>query len=80
MLSVRGIYDGEKIVLSEPVDFDVGTEVIVTFLVDEEADESQDTVELLKLAGSWEDNRSAEEIIRNIYESRKSSNRLDKGL
>lgn len=81
MLSIRGIYDGEKIVLSKPVDFDTGTEVIVTFLVDEEvADDAKDTGALLELAGSWEDDRSAEEIIRDIYESRKSSNKLDNGL
>ena len=32
---------------------------------------------VLALAGSWEDDRSADEIIRDIYQSRKSSRRRE---
>ena len=35
------------------------------------------TEEFLKLAGSWEDSRSASEIIDDIYESRTSSTRFE---
>ena len=33
--------------------------------------EKNSTEEFLKLAGAWEDDRSAEEIIEDIYQSRK---------
>ncbi len=42
--------------------------------------DEKDTEEFLKLAGTWEDERSAEEIIKDIYGSRKSSQREDYGL
>lgn len=35
---------------------------------------------LLELAGSWEDDRDAEEILSDLKRSRKSSARLRKGL
>ncbi len=35
------------------------------------------TEEFLKLAGSWEDSRSASEIIDDIYKSRTSSTRFE---
>jgi hypothetical protein len=35
---------------------------------------------LLALAGSWEDNRSSEEIIQEIKSVRRSSNRFSQGL
>lgn len=38
------------------------------------------TAKLLKLAGSWKDRRSPEEIIKEITHNRKSSFRLGDGL
>jgi hypothetical protein len=35
---------------------------------------------LLELSGSWEDNRTPEEIIREIKQGRKNSKRLRKGI
>ncbi len=35
------------------------------------------TEEFLKLAGSWEDSRSTEEIIDDIYSSRENSSRFE---
>ena len=35
------------------------------------------TEEFLKLAGSWEDSRTTEEILEDIYDSRKDSKRFE---
>ncbi len=35
---------------------------------------------LLELSGSWEDDRNAEQIVREIKSARKSSRKLDKGF
>lgn len=35
---------------------------------------------LLELSGSWEDNRNADEIIRQIRSARKNSNKLQDGF
>ncbi|MBI4653442.1 MAG: hypothetical protein HY752_00345 [Nitrospirae bacterium] len=43
-----------------------------------EFDEKKTTEEFLSVCGTWEDDRSVEEQIRDIYSSRKSTNRAEK--
>ena len=45
-----------------------------------EKERKKDTREFLKLCGTWEDDRSAEEIIEDIYKSRKSSERFSSDI
>lgn len=47
-------------------------------LIPSELDEKKTTEELLSVCGTWEDDRSIEEQIRDIYSSRKSTNRAEK--
>jgi len=53
---------------------------IVNAVIRSVKDRKNSWKELLKLAGTWKDTRSVEEIIKDIYESRKSSMRLTEGL
>jgi uncharacterized protein with ParB-like and HNH nuclease domain len=75
MLSVRGIYDGKQIKPLEEFDIPPNVEVIITFMDKRNTDQSSDdkTRDLLELSGTWEDNRSVEEIIKEIYNSRTAS-------
>jgi hypothetical protein len=75
MLSVRGIYDGKQIKPLEEFDVPPNVEVIITFMDKKATDQSVDdkTRDLLELSGTWEDDRSVEEIIREIYDSRTTS-------
>ncbi|NIM11079.1 MAG: antitoxin [Candidatus Aminicenantes bacterium] len=77
MLSVRGIYDGKRIKPIEKFDAPSNVEVIITFLDKKASAKSVDdkTKDLAELCGSWEDDRTAEEIIKEIYDSRTSSQR-----
>jgi hypothetical protein len=43
-----------------------------------ESAEKQMTDEFLSVCGTWEDNRSIEEQIQDIYSARKSTNRTEK--
>ena len=75
MLSVRGIYDGKQIKPLEEFNIPPNVEVIITFMDKKSTNRSVDdkTRDLLELCGSWEDNRSVEEIIKEIYDSRTTS-------
>jgi hypothetical protein len=75
MISVRGIYDGQTIQPLEHFDAPHNVEVIITFMDRQRPGQSIDnkTKELLELSGTWEDDRTAEEIIKEIYDSRTSS-------
>ena len=77
MISVRGIYDGQTIRPLEHFDAPPNVEVIITFMDRQRSGQSIDnkTKELLELSGTWEDDRTAEEIIKEIYDSRTSSQR-----
>jgi hypothetical protein len=46
------------------------------FETDREEEEEEDTKLFWESFGSWEDSRSSEEIISDIYSSRKSENRV----
>jgi hypothetical protein len=83
MLSVRGIYDGKKIRLLEPVDVKEEVEVIMTFLhgpAGRKDDETGNTEAFLRICGTWEDDRTPEKIIEQIHSSRQSTGRLEEGL
>ena len=72
MISVHGIYDGRSIRVLEKIKARPNAKVIITFLDDEPltAETDGDTEKFLALSGTWEDERSPEEIVRDIYESR----------
>lgn len=77
MLSIRGIYDGKKIKPLEKFDVPPDVEVIITFMYQKTENQKIDdkTTGLLELSGTWEDDRSADEIIKDIYDSRTTSNK-----
>ncbi|UCD85493.1 MAG: hypothetical protein JSU92_04695 [Deltaproteobacteria bacterium] len=52
----------------------------ITAEIRKEIKTQDSTAKLLKLAGSWKDRRSPEEIIKEITHNRKSSLRLGDGL
>lgn len=47
-------------------------------IIPSELDEKKTTEEFLSVCGTWEDDRSIEEQIRDIYSSRKSTNKAEK--
>jgi hypothetical protein len=89
MLSIRGIYTGKEIKPLEYVRAQPNVRVIITFLDDEvdkpkmaqKADKRENyapknpTQAFLDKCGGWEDTRSPEEIITEIYASRTTSDR-----
>ncbi len=75
MLSVRGIFDGQRIKPLELFDVPPNVEVIITFMDQKTTNQPIDdrTKNLLELSGTWEDDRPAEEIIKEIYDNRTTS-------
>ena len=75
MVSIRGIYDGQAIRPLEHFNVPSNVEVIITFMDTQIPGKSIDnkTKELLELSGTWEDDRTPEEIIKEIYDCRTSS-------
>ena len=71
MLSINGIYDGEKIIPKDPIPLEKRKrfKVIITFLEPIEEGERRD---LSKFCGIWEDNRDPKEIVDEIYRQRES--------
>ena len=65
MLSVKGIYDGEKIIPKEPINLEKGKqfEVIITFI--KPVERINQSV-LDKFCGIWKDDRTAQEIVDEI--------------
>ena len=78
MITIRGVYDGKNIRPLESITAKPDARVIITFL-DEEAggppSQSDKTAELVELCSSWRDERSPEDIVRDIYESRTATQR-----
>lgn len=56
------------------------TTIIQKYLSHPDMNEKNITESFLQLAGSWDDLRSAEEIINEIYSSRKNSSRFKNGI
>jgi hypothetical protein len=71
MLSIKGIYDGEKIIPKEPINLESNEnfEVIITFV---RPIEKAKKIELKHFCGIWKDDRSAEEIVEQIYKQREN--------
>ena len=78
MLAIRGIYTGQDVRLLEDVHVRPNIRVIVTFLEDEQPlfeqtpfqNVSSATLEFLQKCGGWEDSRSADDIVAEIYAAR----------
>jgi len=73
MLSIKGIYDGEKIIPKEPINLEKGKqfEVIITFIKPVERINQK---VLDKFCGIWNDDRTAQEIVDEIYKQRANFN------
>lgn len=71
MLSIKGIYDGEKIIPEDPITLEKGKrfKVIITFI---EPIEESSKIDLSKFCGAWKDSREAEEIVNEIYRQREN--------
>ncbi len=46
-------------------------------IIEKKSTEEKATAEFLSVCGTWDDNRSVEEQIRDVYSSRKSTNRTE---
>ncbi|NOQ22827.1 MAG: antitoxin [Candidatus Aegiribacteria sp.] len=71
--SIRVLARGERRSISQEV-----VHILEKFLSQPGSFDKNPTDEFLKLAGSWEDDRSAEEIISEIRENRRNSIRFEK--
>lgn len=71
--SLRKLAANEKRSISQEVVY-----ILQKYLSKPNEFEPNQTDEFLKLAGSWKDEREAEEIVREIKGSRKNSNRFGK--
>ncbi|MCX7015763.1 MAG: hypothetical protein NTW86_24955 [Candidatus Sumerlaeota bacterium] len=71
MQSIRGIYNGTMVVPLEQTHAKPNSKVIITFL-DEPVERPRPESDrgFLALFGTWEDSRSADEIVQDIYETR----------
>ncbi|MBC8527461.1 MAG: hypothetical protein H8D22_11530 [Candidatus Cloacimonetes bacterium] len=70
MLSIRGIYNGKEIRPLEKINVHPNVQVIITFLENKFHKKSNKIKDLLSLSGTWEDERTSEEIIKDIYGAR----------
>jgi len=83
MLSIRGVYTGNQIKPLEHIPIRANVQVIITFLDEEKLETTQQcqtnriynnqTQRFLDKCLGWEDTRSPEEIINEIYTLRTSS-------
>ncbi len=81
MIAVEGIYTGTEVRLLEPIHVRPNVRVIVMFLEDESPrvenvssrPVSKTTQEFLQKCGGWEDTRSPDEIVSEIYAARTNS-------
>ncbi|MGC9523428.1 MAG: hypothetical protein ACP5HG_16280 [Anaerolineae bacterium] len=74
IISVPAVYDGERVRLLERPPDRRRYRVLVTFLEPEQVPEpaAADPERLMASFGAWEDDRSAEEIIEDLRETRQS--------
>jgi len=85
---MRTLTQHEKQILKEihglPEPFQKKMAEIIRFLKTEffngKADEKKATEEFLSVCGTWEDERSINEQLEDIYSSRKSTNRAERGF
>lgn len=76
MQSIHGVFDGNLIKPLERISAKANSKVIITFIEEEQSESaSSKTKDFLRLFGSWEDSRSSDEIVNDIYASRQQSGR-----
>ncbi len=82
MQSIHGVYTGTEIRPLETFHVRPNVQVIITFLdetvsIPEEAvpSEKTPTQQFLEKCGGWQDDRSPDEIVAEIYDARTSSDR-----
>ena len=82
MQSIHGVYTGTEIRPLETIHVRPNVHVIITFLdetlpISEEAEPSMKTPtqQFLEKCGGWQDDRSPDEIIAEIYDARTTSDR-----
>jgi hypothetical protein len=64
-MTFKGRISAGSIILDEPINFPEGTHVIIEI-------EKTKSIDSTGIAGSWIDDRSAQEIIQDIHSSRQS--------
>lgn len=69
--AIEGIYSEGKVILNEPISLKGKAKVLVVFL-EEYQDKADKKERLLKTFGSWDDDRDASKIIKDIYNDRVS--------
>ncbi|RCX18915.1 hypothetical protein DFR58_104186 [Anaerobacterium chartisolvens] len=69
--AVEGIYDEGKVILNEQVPIKGKSKVLVVFLEDYQG-KSDRKKRLMETFGTWDDNKSADDTIDDIYSSRAS--------
>jgi hypothetical protein len=73
LISVPAVYDGKEIKLLESPPVEGPYRVLVTFIEPTSAQTSErDLARFWASFGAWKDNRTTEEIIKSIHESRHS--------
>jgi hypothetical protein len=73
LISVPAVYDGKEIKLLESPPVKGPYHVVVTFVEPTSAPSSErDLSRFWASFGAWKDERTTEEIIKNIHESRRS--------
>ena len=74
LVSVPAVYDGKEIRLLEPPPVRGRYRVLVTFIepTREENARPADQARFWRSLGAWQDDRSVEETLRDIYEARRS--------
>ena len=73
------ILDPTHLELNQPITIKSGETITISIPTDtnDESLEMKGTEELLSVCGTWEDDRTMEEQISDIYSARKSSNRTE---
>lgn len=68
MIKVKGIYDGKKIELIEPVEVRESYKIIVTFVepLKKDKNKQKENMKSTGLCGMWKDERTAEEIVKSM--------------
>ncbi len=71
--ALRALADRQKRSISQQVVF-----ILEKFLSQPQSFDKNPTEEFLKLAGSWDDDKSAEEIVKDLRQHRRNSTRFKK--
>jgi hypothetical protein len=74
LVSVPAIYDGKQVKLLEKAPVEKPYRVVVTFIepTKEQGESTRDLARFWASFGAWRDDRSVEEIVRDIHQARRS--------